>query len=317
MSQIIEIKNYRTLDASSREKALEQVDFAVERAKLHFTLPQKPEGGLGIVESEREAIYKYGDEGQPEILGYASPDYKLIKHRDALEAMFQGLDKTGIPFNLKSLQLDRNGAKMFAQFELLKPYEITPAKGDILNPVLTGVNSYDGNNALGWDLESVRLVCMNLARCAVKDFSQRFLHTGSADPQKLVEIAAKALDSFETKLIPMYRQLATVDVTKEMAIKSVAVAVKQGAIPLNVASFAKHCVDSDNAAREGIKLTAWAMYNAFTWASTKRGGETSPQRAREIRGNIAKLFQDGGSDLLKQASLMPAEKVAEVFEAVA
>jgi hypothetical protein len=312
MSQIIEIKNYRTLDSTNREKALEQVDFAVHRAPMKFNLNADE-----AFETEREAIFKMGDSGKPEILGYASPDYKLIKHREALDAMFQGLDRTGIPFNLKSLQLDRNGAKMFAQFELLKPYEITKAKGDILNPILTGVNSYDGGNSLGFDLESVRLVCMNLARCAVKDFSQRFLHTSGADPQRLVEIAAKALDSFETKLVPMYRELATVDVTKELAIKSVAVAVKDGAIPMNVASFAKHCVDSDNAAREGIKLTAWAMMNAFTWASTKRGMETSPQRAREIRGNIAKLFQDGGKDLLKRAALMPSEKVAEVFEAVA
>ena len=90
MSQIIEIKNYRTLDATSREKALEQVDFAVDRAVMTFERQgaQLVDGKPQTFKTEREAIYKMDDEGNPVILGYASPDYKLIKHREALDAMF-------------------------------------------------------------------------------------------------------------------------------------------------------------------------------------------------------------------------------------
>jgi hypothetical protein len=307
-NQVIEIKNYRTLDSSDRDNALAQVDFKVQRSPLTFV------GPTGSLEkTERDTIYRV-DDGKVQVLGYASKDYKLVPHVQALDAMFNGLDKTGIPYQLKSLQLDRNGAKMFAQFELMKPYAITEAKGDVLNPILTGINSYDGGNSLGFDLESVRLVCMNLARCAVKDFSQRFLHTSNVNPDNLVKIAAQSMSAFENKLVPLYRELARIDVTKELAIKAVAVAVTQGAIPMNVAGFAKHCVDSDVAAKEGIKLTAWAMYNAMTWASTKRGDETSPSRARDIRNGISKLFADGGKDLLKQASLISEDKVNEVFE---
>lgn len=312
MSKIIELKNYKILNTEDKNAAIEAVTFPVGRSRMAFT----HEGQS--VETQRDAIFRLDGSEGPEILGYTSPEYKLIPHADALQAAFEGMDRVGMPFALKNVSLDRNGAKMLAQFQVMKPYQITPGNsGDVLYPVLTLVNSYDGLNALTLDLESIRLVCLNLAKSAVKDISQRFLHVGGADPEGLLKTAQLALENFDTKLVPFYRQLAQVEVSKELAVKAVAVAVKEQVIPANVASFAKHCVDSDRADAEGIKRTAWAMYNAFTWATSRRGEELSPLRHREIRNNVSKLFADGGKTLLQRAAEMPAEETAKLLEKAA
>jgi hypothetical protein len=312
MSQIIELKNYKVLETEDQQAAIQAVTFPVTRARMNFT-----HNGQNM-ETERDAIFRLDGQEGPQILGYASPEYKLVPHADVLQAAFEGMNNVGMPFSLKNVSLDRNGAKMMAQFQVMKPYQITPGnKGDVLYPVLTLVNSYDGLNALSLELESMRLVCLNLAKSAVKDVSQRFLHVGGVSVEGLLQTAQMALENFENKLVPFYRQLGQTEVSKELAVKAVAVAVKEKVLPLNVASFAKHCVESDRAEQEGIKRTAWAMYNGFTWATSRRGGELSPLRHREIRNNVAKLFADGGTNLLKQASEIEDAEITKVFERIA
>jgi hypothetical protein len=312
MSNVVELKNYKVLETEDRNSAINAVSFPVSRSPMTFNHDGQ------VVETQREAIFRLDGEEGPTILGYTSPDYKLIPHADVLQAAFEGMDNVGMPFALKNVSLDRNGAKMMAQFQIMKPYQITPGnKGDTLFPVLTLVNSYDGLNAMTLELESWRLVCLNLARSAVKDVSQRFIHAGGASPEALLTTAQLALESFENKLVPFYQNLASIEVTKELAVKAVAVAVKQKAIPMNIASMAKHCVESERAEAEGIKRTAWAMYNGFTWATSRRGEELSPLRHREVRNNIAKLFADGGVELLKQASQLDEDETRRAFERAA
>jgi hypothetical protein len=290
----------------TKEAALKAVDFEVVRQPMLVDMNGQQ------IKTEREAVIRIGEE--PQILGYVSPDYNLITHKEALSVAFEAMENMGTEYVLQSLELDRNGAKMYAQFKFLKQFEIT--KGDVLNPVLTLVNGLDGYNALGFDLESIRLVCLNLARSAMKDVSQRFMHTRSADPNQLAAIAQKSLGQFETNIIPMYRNLASTPISRELAVKAVAVAVKEGAVPLNVANFAKHCVESDRALDiEKIDRTMWHLFNAFTWASTKRGAEVSATRDRDIRAGISKLFADGGHSLIKQAETIEMNKVNEIFKA--
>jgi len=150
----------------SREEALEAVKFEVVREPMLVNYNGSP------MKTEREAIIRLGEK-ENSILGYVSPEYNLISHTDALTAAFEAMDQMGSEYVLQNLQLDRNGAKLYAQFKFLREFEIT--KGDTLQPVLTLVNGLDGYNALGFDLESNRLVCLNLARSIMKDISQRFM----------------------------------------------------------------------------------------------------------------------------------------------
>lgn len=291
----------------SKDAAFNRVTFPVLREKMLVNINGQE------TSTDREAVIRT-DGDKPVILGYVSPDYNLITHTEALEAAFTAMDNMGVDYELASLHLDRNGAKMYAQFKFLKQYDIT--KGDVLNPVLTLVNGLDGYNALGFDLESIRLVCLNLARSAMKDVSQRFMHSRSADPAQLASIASKSLEQFEARIIPMYRNLAATSVTKELSVKAIAVAVQDGAVPLNVANFAKHCVESDRAIDiEGVNRSMWSLFNSFTWASTKRGADLSPTRDREVRAGISKLFADGGLDLMKRAEVIQMDKVNEIFKA--
>jgi hypothetical protein len=312
MNQIT-IDTNQKLQSSELQEALEAVTFPVERQKLGFDLNGKK------LETQREVVFRpdvVDADGMPTILGYVSPGYTSVSHADALNAAHQALTNAGLPFEMKAPQLDRNGARMYTQFEILRSYQIENDK-DILQPTLTLVNGLDGYNALGFDLESMRLVCLNLAKAVSKDVSLRFMHSKSVDVENLPKIAAKALSSFEDIIVPHYRDLSKIEVSKDIAVKAVAVAVAQGAIPLNVASFTRHCIESDRAEREGIKRTAWAMFNAFTWASTKRGFETSPTNSREIRGSVGRLFADKGVGLLKAASALDNEKYEEIISKIA
>lgn len=295
----------------TQDQAIQKVSFEVMRSKSIFEHDGKQH------DTERDVLFRV-QEGKPLSLGYVGRDYKFIPHADALMVAFEALQKSGLPFTLHSLQLDRNGAKMYASFKTGVGFEITPGnQGDTLSPILTLVNSYDGGNRLGFDLESERLVCLNLARAMSKDLQLRFMHTLSASVEALKKAAIDGIEGFEKKIVPFYRQLAQVEVDKETAVKAVAVAVAQDAVPKNVASFAKHCVDSDTASKEGIKRTMWAVFNAFTWASTTRGKDLSPTRDREIRGKIAGLFADGGQKLLADAKAMDQAKVLDLFKVAA
>lgn len=307
--------NFTRFISPDRDEAIKAVSFPVERIRTNFTFGGK------TFDSERDLIVRPDvvKENGPAKIGYVSPDYKFVPHADALQVAFEAIEKSGLPFSLSSLSLDRDGAKMYASFKSEQSFEITPGnQGDSLKPILTLVNSYDGGNKLGFDLESERLVCLNLARAVAKDLQLRFMHTLSADVAALLKGAQAGIAGFENKIVPFYKELAKVEITKEEAIKTVAVAVKHDAIPKNVASFAKHCVDSDRAAAEGVKRTMWAAFNAFTWASTRRAEQgLSPTREREIRGKIGALFADGGRKLLDEARQMSEANAAELLKVVA
>jgi hypothetical protein len=297
------------IQITRKANALSLVDFPVQRQRMEVLV-----NGLQV-KTERDAIVRMDGEA-PRVIGYVGTDYKLVPHAEALQAALSAMDNLGIGYDIGKVSLDRDGARMYAQFMFKKSYEI--GQGDILHPVLTLVNGMDGYNALGFDLESVRTVCMNLARSVAKDVSQRFMHTKTAEPGKLVGIAQKSLEQFENKIVPLYREMAKTEITKDMAVRAVAVAVKNGLVPVNVAEFAKHCVESDNAIHaEGIRRTTWAAFNAFTWAATKRGQDLSPTRFREISGNIGRAFADGGKALLKEASLLDDAKMQEIFKKAA
>jgi hypothetical protein len=287
---------FQRMRAPTKDEAIQSVSFAVHREGTTFThAGQTHKAG-------RDVLFRLDNEGKPVKLGHVSPDYKFVPHAEALTVAFEAIEKSNMPFVLKNVQLDRWGAKMFAQFQSSQGFEITPGnKGDTLFPILTLVNSYDGGNKLGFDLESERLVCLNLARAMSKDASLRFMHTLNASVEALTQAAQAGVVAFREKLVPFYRKLAETEVDKETAVKAVAVAVRDEVIPQNIAVFAKHCVDSDCAEQEGIKRTMWAVFNAFTWASTTRSGDLSPTRDREIRGKIGALFADGGQKLLAEA----------------
>lgn len=291
-------------------EGLDMVDFKVERQAMDFSF-----GGKKI-ETAREVIFRpdiEDENGMPQILGYVSPGYNMVPHAQALEAAHKALQNSNMPFVMKRPQIDRNGARMYTQFEILKDYVIENSE-DVLKPTLTLVNGLDGYNALGFDLESIRLVCLNMAKAVSKDVSLRFMHSKSISTDNLPKIVAKGLDSFEDVIIPHYRDLSNIEVPKELAVKSVAVATAQGAIPLNVASFARHCVESDRAEQEGIKRTAWAMFNAFTWASTRRSRDVTPTTARDQRNSIGKLFADKGVGLIKAANSLGNDQLDEFLE---
>jgi hypothetical protein len=302
---------YIHLDNPTKDEAMKFVGFDVHRSPIKFT---EPNGTVHT--SKKETIFRI-DGNTPIEMGICSRGYKIVHHTAALAKSFEALDKLGIPYKLTRVSTDQNGSKMYARFELIKKYQITEARLDALNPILTTINGYDGNTGLGFDIESIRLVCMNLASTSMRDVSNRYLHVGDVNPEKLLEVAARSLDTFENKLVPFYKSMAQNEVTKKVAINAVAVAVKDGILPQGLANFAKHCVDSDHAKQEGIKLTPWAMFNAFTWAATKRDSDVSPSRAKEINGKIARLFADGGKDLVAKAEAITEKEVNEIFEKVA
>jgi len=295
------------LPRSRVNTAIESVTFPIERVRLEAQV------GGRFIKSDRDAIIRM-DGAEPKVLGYVGPDYNLIPHDVALNAAVEAMTKLGLKFEIGKVSLDRGGARMYTQFKFEQEYEI--GQGDVLRPILTLVNGIDGYNALGFDLESIRLVCMNLARASSKDVSERFMHSKSADPKQLAAIIQRSLGNFQADIVPLYRKMTTIEVNKETSIKAVAVAIEKDILPVGVGQFAKHCVERDDALQiEGIRRTAWALFNAFTWASTKRGQEVTATRDRDIRAKIGKAFADGGVELLKLADKMEMKEAQEIIKA--
>jgi hypothetical protein len=295
------------LPRTRQNQAVEAVTFKIERHRM-----QIPFNGQ-MVNTDRDAIVRV-DGQEPEVLGYVGTDYNLIRHEDALTAAFEALNSLGVPYEIAKVQLDRGGARMYTQFKFNKSYEI--GQGDVLNPILTLVNGIDGYNALGFDLESIRLVCMNLARASAKDVSQKFMHAPSLDVAALKIIAEKSINQFENTMVPLYKKMASTEITKDAAIRAVAFAVDNNILPANVGQFAKHCVESDRAIEtEGIRRTMWALFNSFTWAATKRAEDASATRIRDINAKIGVAFGDGGTKLLRDAMGMDERRVVEIMKA--
>lgn len=293
--------NFEITKTSDLDVALKMISFPVNRIETTFSFKEKTflTGNEAIVRADLNLIY----------FGEVSKSYKLITHEQAFNSAILAFQKTKVPFELKTVALDKDGAKMMARFQFKKPYRITSRPKDIVSPQLVLINSYDGETALGFDLGSERESCLSIAG---SDLKARFMHFGTkADPDQIALSAIEALNAFEHKIVPHYQKMASIEITQTMAEHAVIAATESNTIPKRIAEFAMDCVTNDRFKMEGFDHpSVWTLFNAFTWTSTHQLNG-SPTRQREIEHKIAREFKDAGSSLLDRANRLDKNQIAE------
>lgn len=130
-----------------------------------------------------------------------SPEYGLITHTEALDAMLAAL--RGYSHHLSGVTLECRGAEMTACFRIFDGKMATN-----IRPELILVNSYNCATSLGLKLGSFHEEFHHSA-LVPNGPSARWMHLGhNIDPEKIHKSIKECLDHFNKKVLPFYSQMA-------------------------------------------------------------------------------------------------------------
>jgi len=152
--------------------------FTVKREKLY----RKDRKDTGY-----DALYRADNATQ---LAVVSRDYRLVRHRDAVEFVHHMLNDLGIRKRTIRSDLSRNGGKLFYEVQLPE-YKFNAAEDGVRNSALDGIaakdeyvprlivrNSYDKSSSFSIIYGGFRFVCQNGVMIGERVHEIRLLHRG-------------------------------------------------------------------------------------------------------------------------------------------
>lgn len=254
--------------------------------------PQEGEPPAGLVK-EYKVVRPPNDLNN--VYAVVSKQYQLIRHREVCEQIFETLDK--IPgIDLKpSLRLSNNGGQMKLTFGFGERLAIN--EKDWLQPSLHVLNSYDLSMNFSIMVGAMRLVCLNGLMAWSKHAGAAQKHIGRV--RNLVEPAyiRQLVDNFAGEVLPVWRQAATIELTKDRSENIFRYAHEGVKMPVNVIEAAEkiwnHRAGMDEVERPG---TAWVLYNTLTNVATHHRGL---QLRKAMSVAKEKGLQEGSFKLLK------------------
>ena len=220
------------------------------------------------------------DTGQ--VLGIHGSKYKPIAHKDVVDKIIQGVEKTGLVDYETKIQIHEAGAKMRGSVTF-NNLVIEPQKDDIIKFRINFFNSYDQSWAFATICDGLRLWCMNGCTTPVNASTLRFKHTTNVNIQSITDRVKSGVDFFmdsnleyaqwaHTKLHPNSVQRFLEQTLCKTFKRS------SNSIPYNVTRTETLLEGFDREART-LGRTKWALYNAMTYWSTHTDG----QRGHAIR----------------------------------
>ena len=182
--------------------------FSVKREKLY----RKDRTDTGY-----DALYRNDDGTQ---LSVVSRDYRLVRHREAIDFVHHMLDDLGIEHRKVRSDLGRNGGKLFYEIQLPE-YRFNAAADGIKNTALDGSartdelvprlivkNSYDRSSSFQIIYGGFRLVCQNGMLIGEKIHEIKILHRGEEiDYEELREPFIENITATIDGLKQVYRKL--------------------------------------------------------------------------------------------------------------
>tara|TARA_Y100000768_G_scaffold56987_1_gene38250 strand:+ start:1199 stop:2059 length:861 start_codon:yes stop_codon:yes gene_type:complete len=231
------------------------------------------------------------DTGQ--VLGIHGSKYKPIAHKDVVDKVMQGVEKTGM-FDYKTdIKVFEGGAKMRGSvtFENLV---IEPQKDDIIKFRINFFNSYDQSWAFATICDGLRLWCMNGCTTPVNASTLRFKHTTKVNIQSITDRVKTGIDFFMDSGVE-YNQWAKIRLTNHSVQKfleqTVAKTFKRSSnsIPFNVTRTETLLEGFDRESRT-LGNTKWALYNALTYWSTHTDGERGHAIRKRREDEVAKAL---------------------------
>jgi hypothetical protein len=285
-------QEYVILNTEDQAKARELIGFDVVR------LPAFCELGGKKIPIPKEAIFREKDLVHYETL---SPEYELIKHLDAFNALTTALENR--KYHLTQITLENHGAEMTASFRIT---DVTIATVLGVSPELTLVNSYNSATSLGLKLGTFHHHFGNSA--LVPGAKSRWLHLGNSSMRERFQSAfEEAMNQFGLRWVT-YQKMGG-RMLGERAIAMVVVAIEKGIIPKKMGRQILLAV------AQHPEITLWSLYNFFLWP-LNHDYEGTPSHRLLILKDIAEAFADGGFDLFKQGGNTGSKKLQPWLEII-
>lgn len=248
------------------------------------------------------------DTGAP--LGVVGPTYKVAQNAEAFGFLDAVVDSGEAKWETAGVM--RGGSWTFASLELDHLGIIVPGDPSDLKTYLLIINSFDGSRKLGGYVTRVRTVCKNTSELAKKGAVSRFeiKHSGTLDGK--IAAAREAL-GIAFKNTEMVRELTEQLATTKLLDRQVRDIFEKAVWPLedDLTETAKEKHHSQQAFAlylaspnlEGIRGTAWGMYNAVTeyldWGvkyASRTRGDDADARADSLLFGHAKDLKDRALD---------------------
>jgi hypothetical protein len=281
-------QEYVILDTNDREKAKQLIGFDVVRLPAFCELNGKK------ISIPKESIFRRDGMVHYETL---SPEYGLISHVDAFEAIDQALAQFGKPYDLIRVTLERTGAEMTAKFRINGPWSV---RDSMVHPEFTLVNSYNCATSLSLRLGSHHSPPGVSTLIGTKG---RWMHLGGKpEVEKFFNTIKDGMNEFGKTLV-LYNRMHARMLT-ERALACVIHAVESEIVPKKMGKqiFTRVLNDRTN--------TLWRLYNHFLWPMN-HDYDGTPSHGLLIQKNISDAFSDGGFDLFKGGQLIDSGTINE------
>lgn len=191
---------------------------------LYFPVKMEPLVTTSGLSTSSVALVR---EDTQKVIGTASEMYKIIPNKTAFDSLFEALNKSKQPWEVKRVAVTRGGARCFVTVDLPK-VRTNVAVGDVVGLRGVFVNSYDRSRLFHMSLGSVRLVCMNGAVASDRKLiNLTRKHVGDVtDVFGAMEGVTRAIDSFD-KVVASWSRMTKLFLTKNEGAKLVLDSAKQ------------------------------------------------------------------------------------------
>lgn len=171
--------------ARTTRPTTENYNFDVKMTEL-YTPDQKPTGFWGT---------RRTDTGQ--VLGVTSDKYGLLLNSTLVDSIESVLTDKGLDYT-KEVRVARDGATMYATYDLPGKNIAVPGVGDTVGMRITGRNSYDRSCFAGLDLAALREVCTNGMKALRSTYTFNQKHSSKLDLSGVSRAIDSALTAFDT-----------------------------------------------------------------------------------------------------------------------
>ena len=131
------------------------------------------------------------------VLGVTSDKYGLLLNSTLVNSIESVLTDKGLDYT-KDVKVARDGATMYATYDLPGKNIVIPGVGDNVGMRLTGRNSYDRSCFASFDLAALREVCTNGMKALRSTFSFNQKHSSKLDLSGVSRAIDSAVTAFET-----------------------------------------------------------------------------------------------------------------------
>jgi len=131
------------------------------------------------------------------VLGVTSDKYGLLLNSTLVDSIESVLTDKKMDYT-KEVRVARDGATMYATYDLPGKTIAVPGVGDSVGMRITGRNSYDRSCFAGLDLAALRLVCTNGMKSLRSTYSFNQKHSSKLDLSGVSRAIDSAVTAFDT-----------------------------------------------------------------------------------------------------------------------